>query len=144
MKVEAASFHEITFRDRIEDYRPKIKKLIASGLLISGTTYLRAQRIRNQFRQEMLKLMTGLDCVLTPSAPTPALKGLDNTGDPSFNAPWTFIGVPSITIPSGVTKNSRLPMGIQIISKPFCEEKLLAIAQWCEKIINFKKNESSD
>lgn len=144
MKVEAASFHEITFRDRIEDYRPKIRKLIASGLLITGSTYLRAQRIRNQFRQDMLKLMAGVDCILTPSAPTPALKGLENTGDPSFNAPWTFIGAPSITIPSGVTENTRLPLGIQIASNHFCEEKLLAIAQWCERIISFRKNGMSD
>jgi Asp-tRNA(Asn)/Glu-tRNA(Gln) amidotransferase A subunit family amidase len=144
MKVEAASFHEITFKDRLEDYGPKIKELIASGLLISGTTYLRAQRLRNQFREEMLKIMAGVDCVLTPAAPTPALKGLENTGDPSFNAPWTFIGAPSITIPSGVTEKTRLPLGIQIVSKPFCEEKLLAIAQWCERIISFRKNQLSN
>ncbi len=136
MNSEAAAFHEATFRSRMLDYRLNIRGIIASGLLVSASTYLKAQRIRSQFIREMATVMERFDCLLTPATTTPALRGLSSTGDPAFNSPWSFCGFPSITVPSGLTKDG-LPLGIQLLGRPFDEEHVLRVARWCEKIIGF-------
>ena len=51
---------------------------------------------------------------IMPSSPTPAPKGLESTGDGSFNGVWTLVGVPVVTIP-GLTSSKDLPIGIQLI-----------------------------
>lgn len=136
METEAAAYHEETFRTHMMDYRPFLRGSIASGLLIPAVSYLKAQRIRGQFIREISVSLEGFDCFLTPATTTPPPKGLESTGDPAFNWPWSFCGFPSITIPSGVTDNS-LPLGIQLVGRPFDEERVLNAASWCEKVIGF-------
>jgi len=131
MAAEAASIHRENFKTKPELFRPLIRGHIASGLAIPSSSYLQAQRIRRVFIDEMLKLMEGYDAIITPSAPTPALPGLQSTGDAAFNSPWSLAGFPSITIPSGLTIDG-LPQGIQFITKPYQEAKLFAVARWCE------------
>ena len=134
--TECAAYHENMFMTNKMDYRPKIRGLIASGLITPASTYLKAQRIRNYFTRHLGELVKKYDCIITPSSVTPPLHGLDNTGSSAFNSPWSFCGFPAITIPSGLTENG-LPMGIQLVSSPYMEEKLLRIAHWCEKILDF-------
>lgn len=131
MAAESATIHREQFKKGPESYRPLMRGQIASGLLIPSVTYLQAQRIRHIFINEMLKVIEGYDAVITPSAPTPALPGLQSTGDASFNSPWSLAGFPSITIPSGLTIDG-LPQGLQFITKPHEEAKLFAVARWCE------------
>lgn len=137
MSSEAASVHQDNFRSRQGDYRRKLRGLIASGLLVPTSAYLRAQRIRGRFIEEVRRTLKGLDCLITPSAPTPALHGLESTGDAAFNSPWSLTGFPSITVPSALTKDS-LPLGIQLINLPYQEEALLHVAQWCEETLGSK------
>lgn len=136
MRVEAAAYHEEMFQNRSGDYRPKIRSFISTGLLIPGTVYVKAHRIRNQFCREMKMILSRVDCLLTPAVPSPAPEGLESTGDPSFNIPWTFCGFPSISLPSGLSKG-ELPLGIQLVGRPFDEESLLGVARWCERVIGF-------
>jgi aspartyl-tRNA(Asn)/glutamyl-tRNA(Gln) amidotransferase subunit A len=136
METEIAAYHEETFRTRMMDYRPFLRRSIASGLLIPAVSYLKAQRIRSQFIREISASLKEFDCFLTPATTTPAPKGLESTGDPAFNWPWSFCGFPSITVPSAVTDND-LPLGIQLVGRPFDEERVLSIASWCEKVIGF-------
>ena len=127
---------EVNFKERFADYRINLKGLIASGQIVPATTYMRAQRIRTLFMEETREMLKGLDCVVTPSAPTPALLGLDSTGDPAFNAPWSFCGFPAITLPSGITKKG-LPLGLQLVGVPYSEWGLLLHASWCESVLDF-------
>ncbi len=136
MVTEAASIHENNFHKCPSDYRINIRGMIASGLLVPAAAYLKAQRIKRLFIKELNSMMEDLDCLITPSTTTPALKGLTSTGSAAFNAPWSFAGFPSITIPSGVT-GDNLPLGLQLIGKPYSEEKLLKIASIFEKAINW-------
>ncbi len=136
MFSEAATIHEAKFRANPDAYRPQMQSEIMSGLIIPASTYLRAQRIRAKFRRDITRLMADFDALVTPSALTPALKGLTSTGDAAFNAPWSLAGLPTITIPSGLT-NDNLPLGLQIIAKPYDEPSLLSIAGWCEKALPF-------
>jgi len=137
MNTEVAAVHEETFRTRMMDYRPGLRGMIATGLLIPASTHIKAQRIRGQFIHEIAAAIEGVDCFLTPSTTMPAPKGLGSTGDPAFNSPWSFCGFPSITVPSGLTRDG-LPLGVQLVGRPFGEEALLKAALWCEKIVGFE------
>ena len=137
MTTEAATYHEETFQTRKEDYRPKLRALIPAALLTPASAYLKSQRIRNLFIRETDSSLRNYDCYLTPATPTPAPEGLESTGDPAFNAPWSFCGFPTITIPSGLTKNG-LPLGIQLVGHPFDEQHLLQTAHRCEKVLTPK------
>lgn len=137
MWSEMAAVHEETFRRRMTDYRPSLRSAVAAGLLVPASAYLKAQRIRARFTTEMAYALTGFDCFMTPATTTSAPKGLESTGDPAFNGPWSFCGFPSMTVPSGVTDNG-LPLGIQLVGRPFEEELLLKAASWCEKAIRFQ------
>ena len=136
MSTEAAAIHEETFRTRMSEYRVGLRGMIAAGFLVPASTYLKAQRIRSQFVREMIKILHGFDCLLIPATTTPAPRGLESTGDPSFNNPWSFCGLPSITVPSGLTKDG-LPLGIQLVGQPFREKRLLSVARWCEEALGF-------
>jgi len=136
MATEAASIHENNFLNCPSDYRINIRGMITSGLLVPASAYLKAQRIKRLFTKELNGMMKDLDCLITPSTTTPALKGLASTGSAAFNAPWSFAGFPSITIPSGGTEGN-LPLGLQLTGKPFAEEKLFKIATIFEEVINW-------
>ena len=136
--AEAASVHEEGFNREPGSYKPKMRNHVAAGLLIPTPAYLRAKRIRGVFAIEARDLLGDVDCLLTPSSVTPALRGLESTGDPAFNAPWSFCGFPAITVPCGLTGNG-LPLGLQLTGLPYGEEGLLSAAGWCERILDFPK-----
>jgi Asp-tRNA(Asn)/Glu-tRNA(Gln) amidotransferase A subunit family amidase len=135
MHVEAAAVHEELFRRHADLYRPRLRATIETGSLIPGTHYLQAQRIRRQFRQDMAQLFQRVDFLLAPAATGPAPRNLTSTGDPSFNSPSSFSGLPAITIPSGLSA-AGLPLAIQFMGPAFAEDRLLAAARWCEATLN--------
>ena len=102
-------------------------------MLIPGELYVRALRIRSQLRREMAPLLNRYDVLLTPTTPAPAPEGMA-TGDPQFQTAWSLSGLPSITVPCGLTR-SGLPLGIQLVSGSFTEASLLSAAAWCEDIL---------
>ena len=129
--VEAAAFHQQWYRDRADEYGPRIRGNIEMGLLVSGVDYLQAQRLRRQLRKDLSEMVGRVDAVLMPATPAPAPQDLTTTGDAMFQAPWTSGGLPTITLPSGLA-GSGLPLGIQLAGLPFAEGKLLGVARWCE------------
>ena len=136
---ETASIHQGLFGARMEDYRPLIRGLIASGLLVPASAYLKARRFKGRFTGEVEALLRDVDCLLTPASVTPALRGLESTGDASFNSPWSLCGFPSITVPSGLTAEG-LPVGLQLVAGPYGEGGLLGAAGWCEEVLGFPKD----
>ena len=69
------------------------------------------------------------DAILTPSANGEAPKGLESTGDPIFSTIWTYCGMPSISLPLLQGKNG-LPIGVQLVSSLFDDERLFRNANW--------------
>ncbi len=131
MKVEMAAFHADMFMTQRDLYRPKIRESIESGLVIPGVEYLRAQRLRRLFQNDVSQMFQHVDVLLTPATPAPAPRDLTTTGDASFQAPWTYAGVPAIALPSGLS-GAGMPMGIQLIAPHAQEDRLLRAARWCE------------
>ncbi|MGH2404391.1 MAG: amidase [bacterium] len=134
MRVEAATFHAERFARHADSYRPKIRGLIEAGLTTFATKYVSAQQSRQRFREEMSPIFRRYDALLMPVVPAAAPKGLSTTGDPFFCAPWSFAGVPSIAVPSGVSDDG-LPLAIQLVTATFAEDRLLAVARWCESTL---------
>ena len=132
--VGAAAFHADLYADKAALYGPRIRSLIEAGLLVPGELYARSLRIRRQFRREIVAVLSGFDVLLTPTTVTPAPAGLDSTGDPAFQVPWSVAGLPTITLPIGLSA-SGLPLGLQLIAAPFAEEALLSAAAWCEDVL---------
>ena len=74
------------------------------------------------------------DAILTPSAVGEAPKGLKSTGNPIFCTIWTYCGMPCITLPLLQGKNG-LPIGVQLVSSLFDDERLFRNASWLTKKI---------
>ena len=133
VRCDTATVHADLFAQKADLYRPAIRSMIETGMLVTAESYVRALRIRRQFRRELAELLERYDVLLTPTTPAPAPEGMA-TGDPQFQVPWSLSGFPSITVPCGLTA-SGLPLGIQLASGPFTEAPLLAAAAWCEDVL---------
>ena len=134
MNVECAAFHEETFRERADEYGPRIRSSIEMGKLIPGVDYLNAQRLRRMFRRDMIEMLAGVDVALTPAIPAPAPRDLNTTGDPAFQSPWTSSGLPTVVVPSGLSSEG-LPLAVQLAAPPWQEGRLLGAAKWCEGVL---------
>ncbi len=135
MKVEVAAFHADMFMTQREQYGPKLRESIEAGLVIPGVAYLRAQRLRRLFQEEVGQMFNDVDVLLTPATPAPAPRDLTTTGDARFQSPWTHAGVPTMALPSGLTQDG-MPLGIQLIAPARQEERLLRAARWCEATLD--------
>lgn len=98
---------------------------------------MQAQRLRRQFRHDMVEMVERVDVVLTPATPEPAPRDLTTTGDPVFQSAWTSSGLPTIAIPTGLSQ-AGMPLAIQLAGLPFQEGKLLAAASWCEAALGVR------
>lgn len=137
VEVEAAAYHEDLYRAHAAHYRPRTRELIAGGLTRPAVAYARAQRARLAFRHDVMPRLAAHDALLSPTAPTPAPEGLGATGDPWFCAPWSFTGVPAISLPIGVS-SLGLPHAIQLVGAADRDAEILAVAAWCERVIGFE------
>jgi Asp-tRNA(Asn)/Glu-tRNA(Gln) amidotransferase A subunit family amidase len=84
----------------------------------------------------MTRLLANVDALVTPATPGPAPAGLESTGDPRFNAPWSYAGTPTVSLPSALT-NAGLPVALQLVGPHWNEVKLLNVAAWCERRLGF-------
>ena len=133
MRAEAAAYHEQRIAQHPDDYQPGIQTLIEAGLAVSVTDYFRARQHQQQLKREILSAFKEADVLVCPAALGPA-PDPSTTGDPSFNAPWSHSGMPTVTFPIGLTKGG-MPLGIQIVGKHYGEASLFAIAAWCENVV---------
>jgi len=81
----------------------------------------------------MDRLLQGVDALLTPTATNVAPRP-NTTGDTSLQAPWTQIGLPAISLPTGLNPEG-LPNAIQLAGRRFDEGQLLSVARWCEEVV---------
>ncbi|MEN8127083.1 MAG: Asp-tRNA(Asn)/Glu-tRNA(Gln) amidotransferase subunit GatA [Planctomycetota bacterium] len=141
---DANDYVEVYSKSRNEAFGTEVKRRIMLGTyaLSSGyydAYYLKALKVRNLIRQDFTKAFEQADCLMLPVSPTTAFKIGEKTDDPLqmyladiYTIAVNLAGVPGISIPCGFDERN-LPIGLQIISEPFSEDKLLRIARMYEK-----------
>ncbi|KPL07539.1 hypothetical protein AMJ86_04220 [bacterium SM23_57] len=125
--AEAAVVHKSWFEEFHNLYHPKTRELITRGQNIKHKEYRQALLGCEKLREELLKQMERLeiDLWLSPPARDAAPYGLESTGDPIMNLPWTHCGFPTVNIPAGVN-DKGLPMGLQVTAAWHQDESLLS------------------
>jgi aspartyl-tRNA(Asn)/glutamyl-tRNA(Gln) amidotransferase subunit A len=141
--IEGGQVHLPRLRTRPQDFDPDTRERFMAGLLLPGAWYVKAQRFRRRYRANVLKVFEEADIVLAPATPCTAPKlgqvmmklgGVDlpvraNLG--LFTQPISFIGLPVVVAP--LQRPGGLPIGVQIIAKPFNEQAALRVAAFLEK-----------
>jgi aspartyl-tRNA(Asn)/glutamyl-tRNA(Gln) amidotransferase subunit A len=130
MAVEAAKYHEERLRRRPEDYPPNITALLEEGINCPAPTYARAKDAQRRLREEMAAVLRGYDALLCP-ATTRGAPDAATTGDPAFNSPWSFTGLPVVSFPTALDAGG-LPLGVQMVGRHGGEADLFAVAAACE------------
>ena len=141
MSVEAAEVHEERIRRHPDDYPPHVTSLIEEGFKTSATEYVRTMQHKDALSDALVEQLELSDAhaFLTPATTSPA-PPIETTGDPAFNVPWSYTGLPVVSFPVGWTDDG-LPLCAQLTADRFCEEDLLRWAAWCERAIGFERRE---
>jgi aspartyl-tRNA(Asn)/glutamyl-tRNA(Gln) amidotransferase subunit A len=139
MGVEAASYHEPRLRRHPEDYGPNIRSLLQEGLACSAPEYARCKEHQRRLAVEMQGCLDGVDALLTPATTTPAPDAA-TTGDPAFNSPWSYTGLPTVCFPAAKDADG-LPLGLQFVGRPWGEAELFTTAAWCEETLGVSLGE---
>jgi Asp-tRNA(Asn)/Glu-tRNA(Gln) amidotransferase A subunit family amidase len=136
MSAEAAQIHADWFSEYESLYSTKFTELIRRGQQISNDQLQTALSARDSFRSEIRRtfLDHNLDLWICPSTIGPAPKGLESTGNPVMNLPWTQAGLPAINLPAGKNQDG-LPLGLQVVGNWYKDESLLFWAKDLEKAL---------
>lgn len=136
LAAEAAQVHADWFKQYSNLYSEKFTGLIQQGQGITNEQLQRAFTAREEFRAEMRRafLDHNIDLWICPSTTGPAPKGLESTGDPVMNLPWTQAGLPVINLPAGKSEDG-LPLGLQVIGNWHKDESLLFWAKDLQKAL---------
>jgi len=140
----APTLAEMYARSRAEGFGPEVKRRIMLGTyaLSAGyynAYYQKAQQVRTLLRRDFDNAFTDVDVIVTPTTPTPAFRIGEKADDPLqmylsdiFTISVNLAGIPALSIPCGMT-GANLPIGLQLLGKPFDEATLLRAAYAYER-----------
>jgi aspartyl-tRNA(Asn)/glutamyl-tRNA(Gln) amidotransferase subunit A len=140
---------DIYYKTRGEGFGAEVKRRIILGTYVLSNEnfesyYLRAQKVRTLIRDDFMRAFEDVDALITPVTPNVAFKIGEKISSPLqmylsdiYTLPINLAGLCGISLPCGFSK-SGLPMGMQIIGKPFHEHEILALGYEFEKAHNFK------
>ncbi|WP_332461163.1 amidase [Acuticoccus mangrovi] len=109
-----------------------MRAAIAEGAAVTAVDYLAARDMQTALAVGLDRVFDRYDAILTPAAPGEAPAGIEATGSPVFNALWTFVGTPAITLPLA-TGSTGLPIGLQLVGRPGEDGRLLRTARWLQR-----------
>lgn len=129
MAAEMAIAHADWDDEHADRYADLTREFVERGRETTAAAVARGRRGREQLRNALEARMTetGVDVWIAPSARGPAPEGIDDTGDPVMNLPWTHAGLPTVSLPAGET-DGGLPLGVQCATRFGADEDLLAWA----------------
>lgn len=141
--IEGAQLHLGRLKTRPQDFDPDTRERFMAGALLPGAWYVKAQRFRRYYRAQVMKLFGEVDIILAPATPCAAprlgqtmmkLGGVElpvraNLG--LFTQPISFIGLPVVAVPTH--KPGAMPIGVQLIAKPYNEQAVLRVSAYLEK-----------
>ncbi len=148
--AEAKNVVDMYRETRAAGFGDEVKRRIMIGTygLSAGyydAYYLKAQRVRTLIRRDFEDAFKTVDVIVTPTTPEPAFRIGEKSDDPLkmylsdiFTIPCNLAGLPGISIPCGFTSGG-LPIGLQILGKPFDEETILRVAYAYEQHTNWRE-----
>ena len=152
--VDAATFHMDWLKSRADLYDWNTRTRLESASITPSPVYLRGLRGRTLVRDEMMSTLEDYDFIVMPASPTAAPPIARSTGSPGgyyqgrldlarrrYTSPAALAGLPAISVPCGFTE-SGLPIGLQIIGRPFSEPDLFRIARAYEQAANWRSRRS--
>jgi aspartyl-tRNA(Asn)/glutamyl-tRNA(Gln) amidotransferase subunit A len=148
-RVEGKTLDELYARSRAAGFGKEVRRriLIGTYVLSAGyydAYYTKAQKVRSLIAEDFRLAFENVDVILTPTAPTPAF-AMDegDAADPVtmwlndvFTVPASLAGLPGLSLPTGLSQDG-LPLGLQLLGRPFDEETLLRVAGVMESAANF-------
>jgi aspartyl-tRNA(Asn)/glutamyl-tRNA(Gln) amidotransferase subunit A len=135
MLVDGATSHQQLIMRHADAYGPRVRSFVETGMAIPAHSYARAQILRREARERLLAAWRDFDAIALPTAETPA-PGLESTGSPALQAVVTLFGLPSVSLPVGLSPDG-LPVGLQLVAPaPLGNARLLRIARWLEGLID--------
>ena len=148
LRVPGADLDELYERTRAEGFGAEVQRriLIGAYVLSAGyydAYYTRAQKVRALILRDFTEAFAQVDALLTPTAPSAAFAQGDNMDDPVtmylndvFTVPANLAGVPGLSVPAGLDP-AGLPLGLQVLGRPFDEETVFAVGGAIERAAGF-------
>ena len=144
-RAKAENLLDLYYRDRGAGFGPEPKRRIILGTFVLSAGYYdayyaKAQKVRALIKKDFNEAFKSVDVILTPVAPTPAFKIGEKTDDPLqmylsdiFTIPVNLAGLPGISIPVN-GREGKLPIGFQLIGKPWHEADILGLGMFYERL----------
>jgi aspartyl-tRNA(Asn)/glutamyl-tRNA(Gln) amidotransferase subunit A len=138
-------------KSRSEGFGPEVKRRILLGTYVLSAGYydayyLRALKVRTLIRRDFDEAFKKVDAVVCPTSPVPAFKFGERIDDPLqmyycdvLTTSANLAGLPGISIPCGFT-DEKMPVGLQLLGKPFDEAALLRVARAFEAATDFAQS----
>lgn len=143
---EASAYHQELLRSRGELYTEDVRLLLETGELVLATDYIKALRVRTSIQHGWRQVFDGIDVLAAPTLPAtavrcgePTITWPDGSPEPVINAyvrlscPANLTGLPALSVPCGVD-GAGLPIGLQLIGRPFEEVTVLRVGEAHEAI----------
>lgn len=147
--AEPSTYHQRSLRERPDDYGEDVRTLLETGELLLATHYLQAQRYRALLRAEFMEAFKSVDVFVCPSLPFAATpvgattvvieNGLAEdmlSAIMQFTGIASLTGLPALNVPCGFDPDG-LPIGMQIIGRPFAEAALLRVGHAFQQATEF-------
>lgn len=141
MMPEASAYHRRALRETPELFTEEVRSLLEVGETILATDYIDALRFRQSMKDAWKDMMRTVDVVVAPTVLTPALPAQDterfrpdgtsedaNVEFGRLSIPANLLGLPSLQVPCGFSA-AGLPLGVQIMGRPFAEQTVLAVGR---------------
>ena len=148
LRVEGENLTDTYESTRAQGFGHEVQKRVMIGTYVLSAGYydayyLKAQKIRTLIQQDFDQAFQQVDAILTPTAPSAAFAAGEKSGDPIamylndvFTVPASLAGLPGISVPAGMSDDG-LPLGLQILGRPFDEETVFKVGAVLEDASGF-------
>jgi aspartyl-tRNA(Asn)/glutamyl-tRNA(Gln) amidotransferase subunit A len=151
MLPEASAYHQGMLREKADLYGDDVRLYLEAGEIVLATDYIKALRARTMIQQTWREMFESIDVLIAPTLATPACNvdnpkitwpdGSTEAATDAYvrlSAPANVTGLPALSVPCGFTAGG-LPIGLQILGRPFAEPTLLTVGQAYESATDWAK-----
>jgi len=141
--ADAAAFHHQRVSDNPQGFGRDVLKRLQTGAAYTSTEYSLARRMQTILRCKFIEFFNDYDLLLTPTTPiTAPIRGSADAVERArlltrFTAPFNLTGLPALSVPCGWS-SEKMPIGLQIVSKPWAESRVLLAGELYEQVRGHK------